>query len=219
MSASIAAAFRAGEALVQRTDVDSWAIPLGLQRAKRARPLSRVDIAWHEAAHATVALALRVPLREIRVKRVLNAGGWALPRIFGPIAVRAFGRTPPAKLAAQMEARRVDKMISFALAGACGDQIRVGACQGHDVDIAQAVDLALHQYDGREDVDAQRRAFRRLFRARLRAGELLILHEPAWGRIATALRTCDLLTGEDASALFARRQPSALTIPAKKRSK
>jgi hypothetical protein len=183
--------------------VESLAQYLGLKPSSGRVTLR--ESAWHEAGHATVAVALRVPLRVVRIGTEHFAYGGTVETIGGlvdfappgPIFVKAFGATKPETLAQRVLDRRLENMIAVGLAGPLASEIRAGVCRGYELDLCGASKLAIERCRGRHD-----RALVLLLGAHYRASTLLSRHQAAWGRIARALQKRRSLDGESVHKLF-----------------
>jgi hypothetical protein len=176
-----------------------WAGVIGVRPVDH-RPDLRRWVTWHEAAHAVVAQALGMPIREVRIERF--AGAWWR----GVVAYEAFGP----KLAAR---ERVETILAAKVAGPWGDQLRLGGCYGHRLDVVGAVRYAINFVvsgvvsGSPVAIPLDWRTFERvrmmLERASERALLLLHRHEAAWAAIARALKTRRHLSGDEVSELFA----------------
>jgi hypothetical protein len=166
-------------------------------RAEVETVAPRPEVACHEAAHATVGIALRLPIKEVRVgDGVLDSmGGLFLGCVVPDTeAIRA--------AAATWTKRHKDRYhlagIVMCLAGPAGQQMRYRRCTGHATDMEEAL-----TYSGRVAGCANLLDLGLRFTlARRRAERLLTKHRDAWNRLTDALTTVDHLDEAEVERLL-----------------
>jgi hypothetical protein len=165
-------------------------------RAEMETVAPRPEVACHEAAHATVGVALRLPIKEVRI------GSGVLDSMGGLFLGCVVLDTEVIRVAAATWTRRRKDRYHLAgtvmcLAGPAGQQMRHRRCTGHATDMEEALAYSRKVAGGANLLDLELR----LTLARRRAERLLTKHRDAWTRLTDALTTVDHLDGAEVERL------------------
>jgi hypothetical protein len=145
---------------------------------------ARDEVAWHEAAHAAVMVALKLPMKGVKMRPANVPSEERSPR--GEVITDLDALLHIRTATSQVKKQHNLDWIVVHLAGPVGQYRRYGRCTGHATDLDQAIDAA--RKVGAKHPSSLRQM---LTHARLRADGLLARHEGGWTRLAARLVEVD----------------------------